>query len=165
MTIIFLELLLIFIQWESSTFTGSTITSNFRTVFWRSSDSVKSRTIATSWHPCLKTWQLLQHFFIFIILCSVIPFTSLVTAIYVTSFSNIFVTSLNSFLVFGKVESNLFWKSKTRMVIAYMESFIKAVLKSAIAINKKQLQVTYYTISLHLLEKQPLLGFLCFPSD
>ena len=78
----FLELLMVFIQWQSATFAESTIRSNFsnnfNTVCSRSFNSVESGIPVTSRYSRLEYWLLLKHcLFIFIYLFSKIPLTCL----------------------------------------------------------------------------------------
>ena len=79
---LFLEPLMVFIQWQSATFAESTIRSNFsnnfNTVCPRSFNSVESGIPVTSRYSRLEYWLLLKHcLFIFIYLFSKIPLTCL----------------------------------------------------------------------------------------
>ena len=110
---LFLEPLMVFIQWQSATFAESTISSNFsnnfNTVCSRSFNSVDSGIPVTSRHSRLEYWLLLKHcLFIFINLFSNIPLTCLLTANSDSSFSKSFSNLLSSSDIPAKVESNLF---------------------------------------------------------
>ena len=111
-TITFFVLSLDFIQWQSSTLLGSTITSNFSkmqsTVPSRSLFSVFPGMPLSSKHSRLDYWLLLQVCRLTTFSMSLV-FTSLVISNSDLSYSKSFFKSENSFLITASEVSNLLW--------------------------------------------------------
>ena len=109
LSITFLDSLLVFIQWQWSTFVGSNIpfnlSNNFRTLFPRFLDSTEFVIFVICRHFRLEYWLLPLHCLsIFILLLSNISFRCLVTTISDQSFSKSFLNSLIMFHFSAKIK-------------------------------------------------------------